>query len=62
MIFVHLAPMPEKYKKWGSKPRGVSQRRLAMEWLKGNAVDGAFYFADDDNTFDPDLFEQVREN
>jgi hypothetical protein len=51
--------MPEKYKKWGNKPRGVSQRRLAMEWLKGNAVDGAFYFADDDNTFDPDLFEQV---
>lgn len=51
--------MPEKYQKWGSKPRGVSQRLLAMEWLKGNAVDGAFYFADDDNTFDPDLFEQV---
>ncbi|XP_059488582.1 galactosylgalactosylxylosylprotein 3-beta-glucuronosyltransferase P [Neocloeon triangulifer] len=60
--FEHLvAPMPAKYKnKKGSKPRGVSNRNKGIEWIKANAVDGVMYFADDDNTYDVRIFEQMR--
>ena len=40
-------------------PRGVSNRMAALEWLRKNAKDGVFYFADDDNTYDYRLFAEV---
>ena len=45
------------------KPRGVLQRNVALRWLREN-VDpsqdkGVVYFADDDNTYDLEIFEQV---
>lgn len=50
-------------KEW-SKPRGVLQRNKALEWLRENAnnIDhnGVVYFADDDNTYDLRLFEEIR--
>lgn len=54
--------MPEKYRKMKSKPRGVSNRLRAIEWIKANATDGVLYFADDDNTYDVDIFTKVRNN
>ncbi|XP_031849313.1 glucuronyltransferase P isoform X2 [Nomia melanderi] len=60
--FDHLtAPMPEKYKqKKGAKPRGVSNRNRGLQWIRANATDGVFYFADDDNTYDVALFDEIR--
>lgn len=45
-----------------SKPRGVFQRNLAIQWLREHAKnhDGVVYFADDDNTYALDLFDEIR--
>lgn len=52
--------MPEKYRKNKVKPRGVSNRNRALEWLRANATEGVLYFADDDNTYDVEIFDEVR--
>ena len=43
------------------KARGVEQRNLGIEWLVKNRSrsEGVVYFADDDNTYDLRIFEQV---
>ena len=51
--------MPEKYKKLKTKPRGVSNRNAALQWVRQNRKSGVLYFADDDNTYDIQLFEEV---
>ena len=51
--------MPEKYKKSKLKPRGVANRNAALDWVRGNCKTGVVYFADDDNTYDIRLFEEV---
>ena len=52
--------MPEQYrKKRGAKPKGVAQRNRGLQWLRANATTGVFYFADDDNTYDVSIFEEV---
>ena len=52
----------EKEKSW-SKPRGVLQRNKGLAWLRENQnridLNGVVYFADDDNTYDIRLFEEV---
>lgn len=59
--FVHLvAQMPAKYQKNRTKPRGVSNRNRGLAWLRANATEGVFYFADDDNTYDLAIFDQMR--
>lgn len=59
-FFFFPAPMPEKYKqKKGAKPRGVSNRNRGLQWIRANATNGVFYFADDDNTYDIALFDEV---
>lgn len=60
--FDHLiAPMPDKFKlKKGAKPRGVSNRNRGLQWIRANATRGVFYFADDDNTYDLELFDEIR--
>ncbi|XP_051167529.1 galactosylgalactosylxylosylprotein 3-beta-glucuronosyltransferase P [Leptopilina boulardi] len=60
--FIHLvAPMPEKYKQnKGAKPRGVSNRNRGLQWVRANATEGILYFADDDNTYDIALFDEIR--
>lgn len=56
-----LAPMPDKFKtKKGPKPRGVSNRNQGLLWVRANATTGVVYFADDDNTYDIRLFEEIR--
>jgi len=68
--FVHLnEPTPSDMlmkageKTW-SKPRGVAQRNKGIAWLRDNPDKlhhaGVVYFADDDNTYDIRLFEEMR--
>ncbi|KAI8788133.1 galactosylgalactosylxylosylprotein 3-beta-glucuronosyltransferase 1, partial [Biomphalaria glabrata] len=45
------------------KPRGVLQRNAALDWLRNNTSpddDGVVYFADDDNTYSLQIFEEMR--
>lgn len=55
-----LAQMPEKYRKVKVKPRGVSNRLRALSWIRHNASEGVFFFGDDDNTYDVEIFQEVR--
>ena len=45
------------------KPRGVAQRNLGIQWLRENIdphrTTGVVYFADDDNTYDSRIFDEV---
>ena len=47
------------------KSRGVEQRNTALDWLRkninANKTKGVLYFADDDNTYDVRIFEEVGE-
>ena len=46
------------------KARGVEQRNLGLRWIRENFEmnpNGVVYFADDDNTYDLKLFEQVND-
>lgn len=56
--------MPEKEQKkknFFSKARGVANRNKALEWILQNGNEnGVFYFADDDNTYDSELFTEVN--
>ena len=59
---MHLSsPMPFSYRSHKSHPRGVSNRRAALSWIKNNNIkEGVLYFGDDDNTFDLRLFDEIR--
>lgn len=61
--FTYLAsPMPRKYRNLKPRPRGVSNRRAAVKWLRLlNPSDGVLYFGDDDNTYDLRLFSELRQ-
>ncbi|GFQ81960.1 galactosylgalactosylxylosylprotein 3-beta-glucuronosyltransferase 3 [Trichonephila clavata] len=69
LSFTHLnvpTPLAMKMKKedpnW-LKPRGVLQRNLGLNWIRRHVhpdEKGVVYFADDDNTYDLDLFEEMR--
>ncbi|CAL4131623.1 unnamed protein product, partial [Meganyctiphanes norvegica] len=52
--------MPAKYHAKEHKPKGVANRLAGLQWIRDNAKDGVFYFADDDNTYDIRLFEEMR--
>ncbi|RZC35690.1 Glyco transf 43 domain containing protein [Asbolus verrucosus] len=52
--------MPEEYRKEQFPPKGVSNRNKGLEWIRKNARSGVIYFADDDNTYDLELFEEIR--
>ncbi|KAL5009044.1 hypothetical protein ScPMuIL_014625 [Solemya velum] len=68
--YTHLSiPTPEEYKmksrdpNW-LKPRGVLQRNLGLNWIRQNLKPdehrGVVYFMDDDNTYDIEIFEEMR--
>ncbi|XP_058062344.1 galactosylgalactosylxylosylprotein 3-beta-glucuronosyltransferase S [Anopheles bellator] len=55
------SPMPEVYRTRKNAPRGVANRRAALNWIRANAKkSGVLYFGDDDNTFDLKLFSEIR--
>ncbi|XP_062364654.1 galactosylgalactosylxylosylprotein 3-beta-glucuronosyltransferase 1 isoform X5 [Cinclus cinclus] len=69
--YTHLnVETPRNYKLRGDIrdpriPRGTMQRNLALRWLretfnKNNSQPGIVYFADDDNTYSLELFEEMR--
>ena len=58
--------MPQNFRKlpMGRWPKGVSNRNAALKWIyqfvqETGDDSGALYFADDDNTYDIRLFEEV---
>ncbi|KAH9636487.1 hypothetical protein HF086_002187 [Spodoptera exigua] len=58
--YTHISsPKPFKYQ-ITNFPRGVSNRRAALAWLKDNVHEGVLYFGDDDNTVDLQLFDEIR--
>ena len=63
--YVHLlSPMPERYNHVRDKPKGVSGRNAAVNWIIYNDFQlspGVIYFGDDDNTYDLSLFEEIRQ-
>ncbi|KGL80044.1 Galactosylgalactosylxylosylprotein 3-beta-glucuronosyltransferase 1, partial [Tinamus guttatus] len=69
--YTHLnVETPRNYKLRGDTrdpriPRGTMQRNLALRWLretfnKNSSQPGIVYFADDDNTYSLELFEEMR--
>ncbi|KAM9384226.1 galactosylgalactosylxylosylprotein 3-beta-glucuronosyltransferase 1 [Pholidichthys leucotaenia] len=69
--YTHLnVETPRNYKVRGNTkdpriPRGTIQRNLALRWLRetfsiNNSRPGVVYFADDDNTYSLELFEEMR--
>ncbi|XP_023177576.2 galactosylgalactosylxylosylprotein 3-beta-glucuronosyltransferase S isoform X2 [Drosophila hydei] len=61
--YTHMAsPMPREYRKVKPAPRGVANRRAALQWLhQHNLTNGILYFGDDDNTYDLRLFSEIRQ-
>ncbi|KAH8289897.1 hypothetical protein KR018_000587 [Drosophila ironensis] len=60
--FTHLvSPMPSKFRNDKPAPRGVANRRAALQWIqRHNLTNGVLYFGDDDNTYDLRLFAEIR--
>ncbi|KAJ3610056.1 hypothetical protein NHX12_022150 [Muraenolepis orangiensis] len=53
---------PRRFKRTGM-PRATEQRNAALSWLRqqrGRRDPGVVFFADDDNTYSLELFEEVR--
>lgn len=55
-----LTPMPAEYRNQTWEPKGVANRNGGLAWVRTKATDGVVYFADDDNTYDLRLFEEMR--
>lgn len=52
--------MPERFRKTRSpQPKGVASRNKGLQWIRQNADGGVLYFADDDNSYDIRLFNEV---
>lgn len=53
--------MPDNYRKSKTIPRGVSNRRAALNWIRQNGKKpGILYYGDDDNTYDLRIFDEIR--
>lgn len=60
--YTHISsPMPDFYRSQKPSPRGVANRRAAINWIRQcGKKTGVMYFGDDDNTFDLRLFDEIR--
>lgn len=66
---VNAHSLPQGDPSW-LKPRGVEQRNEGLRWLRedrraqpgGDNQQGVVYFADDDNTYSLQIFEEVGLN
>lgn len=53
--------MPDIYRAFSTIPRGVANRRAALNWIRQNGKKpGVLYFGDDDNTYDLRMFDEIR--
>ena len=62
---INSGPTPNQYWNSDAPPKGVSNRNAALDWLINHVThkakdEGVLYIGDDDNTYDLDLFIQVR--
>ncbi|KAG1951126.1 galactosylgalactosylxylosylprotein 3-beta-glucuronosyltransferase 2-like [Pimephales promelas] len=61
--YTHLNVLtPRRFKRTGM-PRATEQRNLALGWLRGRRASkdkGVVFFADDDNSYSLELFEEMR--
>ncbi|XP_050713638.1 galactosylgalactosylxylosylprotein 3-beta-glucuronosyltransferase P-like [Eriocheir sinensis] len=55
-----LTPMPAEHRNKTVRPKGVANRNGGLAWVREQAREGVVYFADDDNTYDIRLFEEMR--
>ncbi|XP_076314527.1 galactosylgalactosylxylosylprotein 3-beta-glucuronosyltransferase 3-like [Tachypleus tridentatus] len=44
----------------GRPGRGITNRKVALKWLRENTKEGVVFFADDDNAYDLRLFDEIR--
>ncbi|CAN7988743.1 unnamed protein product [Ixodes pacificus] len=59
--FVHLLGPCPKNRRTPGHGRGVSGRLRGLDWLRKHAaLPGVLYFADDDNSYDYRLFDEIR--
>lgn len=65
--YVHLnAHTPDSFRPEPGKPRwmyprGIEQRNAGLNWLRMNRIDeGVLFFMDDDNVYDPQVFDEMR--
>lgn len=60
--YTHISsPMPDTYRTHKLVPRGVSNRRAALNWIRANNKSkGVLYFGDDDNSYSLKLFSEIR--
>ncbi|CAL8088843.1 unnamed protein product [Orchesella dallaii] len=42
-------------------PKGVDARQAALNYIRQRKLKGTVYFADDDNTYDSDIFRQIQD-
>lgn len=63
VLYTHLhALTPRRFKRTGM-PRATEQRNAALGWLRAQRSTrepGVVFFADDDNTYSLELFEEVK--
>ena len=68
VTYTHLTQRTSPYLrqksiKRGLLPRGMEQRNKGLEWIRRNfdpkKMKGVVYFADDDNTYDVEIFAKV---
>ena len=60
-----LGQMPRRFWTWEAQPKGVANRNNALNWILSHTDQirddsGVVYFADDDNSYDYRLFEEIR--
>ena len=62
LTFICSAEMPAQYQEVKNKPRGVANRNAGLTWIRENAKKGGvLYFADDDNTYNIKIFQEVSD-
>ncbi|KAL2086767.1 hypothetical protein ACEWY4_017826 [Coilia grayii] len=63
LAYTHLNVSKPDFCQRSCVARGSEQRNLGLDWLRRNRGpldSGVVYFADDDNTYDLELFEEMR--
>ncbi|KAL2083414.1 hypothetical protein ACEWY4_021187 [Coilia grayii] len=63
LVYTHMNITKPDFCKKSCVAKGTEQRNLGLDWLRKNRGpldSGVVYFGDDDNTYDLELFEEMR--